>query len=328
MGQKLGILRAGAGISCSSKALSSLFIKTVSRCFAKKASDDSPPSNSDNIVTVCVPTLAESITEGTLASWEVALQGRVQRDQVLAQLETDKITVPVNSPCAGLLVERLVGVGQTVGVGQGLCRIDQRASSSEGADKEAQGIEGKKESAPTKPKQLDESPPLTFDARPVEEKVQPAPHLPSPQKAEARTEAMSRMRIRIAERMKESQNTSASLTTFNEVDMSAVMAMRDRYKDLFSKKHNAPGGDAQPVKLGLVSPFMMAVTRVLQERDFAVVNARISPHGHTIIHPASIDISVAVATPKVEEKHDPRLSLGIGDAGHSQLPRLWDFGGF
>jgi 2-oxoglutarate dehydrogenase E2 component (dihydrolipoamide succinyltransferase) len=106
---------------------------------------------------------------------------------------------------------------------------------------------------------------------------------------------MSRMRLRIAERMKEAQSTAASLTTFNEVDMHCIMALRAKYKDAFTKKHSSKdGGD---VRLGLMSPFVMAAARALQE--FPVVNASVAPDGRSIHYHGSVDISVAVATPKV-----------------------------
>lgn len=97
---------------------------------------------------------------------------------------------------------------------------------------------------------------------------------------------MNRMRLRIAERLKESQNTAASLTTFNEVDMSALLAMRNKYKDAVLEKHG--------VKLGFMSPFVRAAVAAL--KDIPAVNARIE--GDSIVYQDFVDVSVAVATPK------------------------------
>jgi 2-oxoglutarate dehydrogenase E2 component (dihydrolipoamide succinyltransferase) len=97
---------------------------------------------------------------------------------------------------------------------------------------------------------------------------------------------MNRMRLRIAERLKESQNTAASLTTFNEVDMTALLAMRNKYKDAVLEKHG--------VKLGFMSPFVRAAVAAL--KDIPAVNARID--GDSIVYQDFVDVSVAVATPK------------------------------
>ncbi|EPZ31941.1 Chloramphenicol acetyltransferase-like domain-containing protein, partial [Rozella allomycis CSF55] len=246
-----------------------------------------------NEVIIKVPFLADSINQGTLASWEKKKGEYVAQDEPVAQIETDKIGLPVNAPESGTIVETFANEGDTVEVGQDLFKL-------------AVG-EGKSESA--KPKAVDTKPSETNEKKTVETKaeasqvVTPTPSKPQPaatkvvpdtkqepkinfgERSETRVK-LSRMRLRIAERLKESQNTAASLTTFNEIDMTNLMEMRSLYKDDFQKKHSA--------KLGFMSAFIKASAIALQE--IPAVNAKID--GGDLVYHNYVDISVAVATPK------------------------------
>ncbi|CAI7591552.1 unnamed protein product [Penicillium bialowiezense] len=249
---------------------------------------------------VKVPNMAESITEGTLKQFSKQVGDFVERDEEIATIETDKIDVSVNAPEAGTIKEFLVSEEDTVTVGQDLVKIElggapEGGKKDEGAEKPKESE--KKESAPApaeaeKPKEAEPK----KAAPPAAEKPKEAPKAESqPQPAtvggrEERRVKMNRMRLRIAERLKQSQNTAASLTTFNEVDMSSLMEFRKLYKDDVLKKTG--------VKLGFMSAFSRAC--VLAMRDIPAVNASIEgPNGgDTIVYRDYVDISVAVATEK------------------------------
>ncbi|KAG0701335.1 hypothetical protein DFH29DRAFT_927354 [Suillus ampliporus] len=258
--------------------------------------------------TVKVPQMAESISEGTLRSWSKQVGDSVEVDEEVATIETDKIDVSVNAPTAGKIVELLAKEDDTVSVGQDLFRIEPgeggasaapqeqktdleepkdqqldktipepRAPSS--ADKQGGGVppEGPKESKKE----------VKQDSKPKEDKSKappPAPKAPG-NRGESRVK-MNRMRLRIAERLKESQNAAASLTTFNEIDMSSLMEMRKKYKDEVLKEHD--------VKLGFMSAFARACTLALKE----IPAANASIEGDEIVYHDYVDLSVAVATPK------------------------------
>lgn len=292
--------------------------------------------------------MAESISEGTLSSFSKQVGDHVEQDEEIASIETDKIDVSVNSPAAGVITELLVSEGDTVTVGQDLAKIDAGASGG-GAEKAKE-----EPKAPASEKQETSSQPEGQKEQPKEEKAPeppkqeqkkdtPAPPPPPPPppkepkrdaKAEAKQEdaaapspfgkgsrgehrvKMNRMRLRIAERLKQSQNTAASLTTFNEVDMTAVMELRKRYKDEILKTHN--------VKLGFMSAFAKA--SVLAMKELPAVNASIEgPNGgDTIVYRDYVDISVAVSTPKglvtpvlrnAESMNMIEIEKGIADLG-------------
>ncbi|KAK0724740.1 hypothetical protein B0H67DRAFT_480084 [Lasiosphaeris hirsuta] len=264
--------------------------------------------------TIKVPPMAESISEGTLKQWNKKIGDFVEQDEEIATIETDKIDVAVNAPEAGTIKEFLANEEDTVVVGQDLVRIETGGAPS-GGDKPAPESkeaapteEAAKETAPEKESQSTKAP------EPKTEQSKPAPPpAPTPEKKEVpkqeskaaqtpketlatlgnreeRRVKMNRMRLRIAERLKQSQNTAASLTTFNEVDMSALMEFRKLYKDEILKKTG--------VKLGFMSAFSRAC--VLAMRDLPGVNASIEgPNGgDTIVYRDYVDISVAVATEK------------------------------
>lgn len=265
------------------------------RCYAEK--------------TVQVPQMAESISEGTLKQWSKSVGDFVEADEEIATIETDKIDVAVNAPEAGVIKEFLVNEEDTVTVGQDIVKIDTDGQPSAGAS----ATEEKKTEEPKAPASQPDTSKTESSPEPKSEpKKEPAASKPaaSPPKAESKDAAgkesshptagpgsreerrvkMNRMRLRIAERLKQSQNTAASLTTFNEVDMSSLMEFRKLYKDDVLKKEG--------VKLGFMSAFARAC--VLAMRDLPAVNASIEgPNGgDTIVYRDYVDLSVAVATEK------------------------------
>lgn len=232
--------------------------------------------------TLTVPEMGESITEGTVAAWLVEDGQTVEQDEIVVQIETDKVTVDVRAPSEGMLVKQKAAVGDTVAVGQPLAAMRLGAaaaaessakSTSEAPAKEAAPEAGEASPAAAAPPAADEPVP-----------VPPQKQINLSESGERRVK-MTRMRKRIADRLKEAQNTAAMLTTFNEVDMSALIDLRSEYKDAFEKRHG--------VKLGFMSPFIKAATVALQEQP--EVNAFID--GDDIVYRDYVDVSVAVSTP-------------------------------
>lgn len=267
---------------------------------------------------VNVPEMAESITEGTLASFSKEVGDYVNQDELIATIETDKIDVEVNAPVSGTITELLVAPEDTVEVGQEIIKIEEGAAPEGGAKeapKEAPKEEApkeepkKEESAPKKEEPKKEAPAPKKEApksEPKKEtpKSESSPSFTSFSRNEERVK-MNRMRLRIAERLKESQNTAASLTTFNEVDMSGLMEMRKLYKDEFLEKTG--------IKFGFMGAFAKAST--LAMKDIPSVNAAIE-NNDTLVFRDYMDISIAVATPKglvtpVLRNAESRSILGI-----------------
>ncbi len=259
---------------------------------------------------VKVPSLGESITEATVLEWLVEKGTYVTLDQELVVLETDKVTVPVPSPVAGVLVDMAVGVDDVVEIGALLATVDETAEATSTPEEPA-APEASSAEAAVMPSARRLATETGIDTSTVEgtgrggrvlkEDVQRASK-PSP-KTEATPPSspvvsppaqsvsgerheevvpMSRLRRRIAERLVEAQNTAAMLTTFNEIDMSAVMALRSAHKESFHKKHG--------VKLGFTSFFAKAVIEGL--KAFPAVNAEI--RGTDIVYKNYYDIGVAV----------------------------------
>lgn len=265
---------------------------------------------------IVVPPLAESLSEGDI-KFEKSVGDVVTEDELLANVETDKTSIPINSPIAGKVVEILVEDSSTVKPGQNIMIIDTDGASARASSPKPATTEAPKET---------QTPLPPTPAAPEREAAQsptssPPPLPPQPtrtafaqQKSSVSVESvkseldglskgqfgsnvaaqqrtvsavkMNRMRQRIATRLKDAQNTYAMLTTFNEIDMSNLMEMRQRYKDVFLKKHG--------VKLGFMSAFVKASAYAL--KDQPVVNSVIE--GNQILYRDFIDISVAVATPK------------------------------
>ncbi|HET6583030.1 MAG TPA: 2-oxoglutarate dehydrogenase complex dihydrolipoyllysine-residue succinyltransferase [Nannocystaceae bacterium] len=300
-------------------------------------------------IQIRIPQMGESITEGVIARWLKAEGDAVAVDEPVVEVETDKITVEVPAPSAGVLARQSVAEGTTVGVGQTIGEIDETATAKAGNGKPASAPAPKPASAPAPPKPATAPPKGSAGSGPVahegeikggapppsdepvaagpsarleaarsgvdlasvsgsgrggriqkEDVVKAqapapvrAPATPTPTPAPAarparapgereERKAMSPLRRRVAQRLVESQNTAAILTTFNEVDMGEVMALRGRYKESFEKRHG--------VKLGFMSFFVKAAIEALKE--FPPVNAEID--GEDVVYHYHYDIGVAV----------------------------------
>lgn len=248
-----------------------------------------------------VPTMGDSITEGTIVDLPVAPGDFIQTDDVVVVLETDKVSVDVRATEGGRLVEVLGEVDDVVEVGSALFRIDTDADAPEPSSTPppitaTEDILTKEEVAPSAPvpapKAAAPEPPSPAEMAPPPKKAPPTPP-PKPEipaflgsRTERRTK-MSRMRQRIATRLKDAQNTAAMLTTFQECDMGNLMEMRKKHQDAFTAKHG--------IKLGFMSAFVQAATAALQE--VPIVNAYIDDETKEIVYREYVDISVAVASP-------------------------------
>eukprot|EP00339_Tiarina_fusa_P013829 CAMPEP_0117027522 /NCGR_PEP_ID=MMETSP0472-20121206/20111_1 /TAXON_ID=693140 ORGANISM="Tiarina fusus, Strain LIS" /NCGR_SAMPLE_ID=MMETSP0472 /ASSEMBLY_ACC=CAM_ASM_000603 /LENGTH=438 /DNA_ID=CAMNT_0004734793 /DNA_START=116 /DNA_END=1432 /DNA_ORIENTATION=+ len=268
------------------------------RTFVAPASFAAPSINlAMPVKTIDVPTMGDSITEGTIVDLPVAPGDYVQTDDVVVVLETDKVSVDVRAPEGGQLVEVFGEVDDVVEVGSGLFRIDTDAdapeASGEPIEETADNLTPEKEppaaeAAPAKPAPA--SAPHPAEPAPKAAPPPPPPQADTPaflgQRTERRTK-MSRMRQRIASRLKTAQNTAAMLTTFQECDMGALMELRKKHQDAFTAKHG--------IKLGFMSAFVQAATAALQE--VPVVNGFIDDETKEIVYREYVDISVAVASP-------------------------------
>lgn len=253
---------------------------------------------------VTVPNLGESITEATIGNWFKEAGDQVALDEPIAELETDKVAMEVNAPVAGILKVLLAKEGETVEVGAVIAEIEPGEAKPEAApEREEKKPEAAK--APTEEKILSPSAKKLSkeldvdisavtgtgkDGRVGKEDIIKAvsgePELkPVPVGEREERVRMTRMRKRIAERLKEAQNTAAILTTFNEVDMTAVIEARNRNKELFVKKHG--------VRLGFMSFFTKACIHALKE--IPSVNAEID--GDEIVYKNHYDIGVAISIP-------------------------------
>ncbi|XP_060938819.1 dihydrolipoyllysine-residue succinyltransferase component of 2-oxoglutarate dehydrogenase complex, mitochondrial [Limanda limanda] len=263
----------------------------------------------DEVVTVKTPAFAESVTEGDVR-WEKAVGDTVAEDEVVCEIETDKTSVQVPAPVAGVIEELLIPDGEKVEAGTPLFKLRKGAVAPKAAEAP------KAAAAPPPPSAAAPPPPAPSAVGPIPTTMPPVPPVPAhamdikpvsaikPTAARAapvaqaeggakgaRTESrvkMNRMRLRIAQRLKEAQNTCAMLTTFNEVDMRNISEMRTSYKDAFLKKHN--------IKLGFMSAFVKASAYALADQP--AVNAVIDDTTKEIVYRDYVDISVAVSTPK------------------------------
>ncbi|KAI8584564.1 hypothetical protein K450DRAFT_216924 [Umbelopsis ramanniana AG] len=230
---------------------------------------------------VKVPQMAESISEGTLKQWVKNVGDYVKQDEEVATIETDKVDVSVNSPASGTIIEVFAAEEDNVAVGADLFKLELGDAPKEGAASSEAKEEPKKEETKEEPKKQEAPKPAA--SQPSQPSEQPKAAFGN--RSENRVK-MNRMRLRIAERLKSAQDTAASLTTFNEIDMTNLMDLRTTYKDAVLKKHN--------VKFGFMSAFVKASAIALQE--LPAVNASID--GTDIVYHDYVDISVAVATPK------------------------------
>mmetsp|Transcript_3632 Transcript_3632/g.13040 ORF Transcript_3632/g.13040 Transcript_3632/m.13040 type:complete len:444 (+) Transcript_3632:85-1416(+) len=238
-------------------------------------------------VSVEVPQMGDSISEGEVAAVLKAVGDTVGADEVVAQIETDKVTIDVRAPQSGTISEVLVGEGDTVTVGHKVATLIPGEVEAKPVEEATPSAPPPSEAAAAPP------PPPVAEASPAKPPATPAPprqSVPAPpvdnaEPLEVRV-PMTRLRKRVAERLKDSQNTMAMLTTFNEIDMSKLMAMRSEYKDEFMETHSS--------KLGFMSAFIKAATVALKANP--AVNAVIE--GDDVIYRNYYDISVAVSSPK------------------------------
>ncbi|KAF5949432.1 hypothetical protein HYC85_011425 [Camellia sinensis] len=255
-------------------------------------------SDNGDLVEAVVPFMGESISDGTLAKFLKNPGDRVEVDEPIAQVETDKVTIDVASPEAGVIQKFTAKEGDTVEPGtkiavisksdEGVAHVAPSEKTSDKAASQPPPPAEKSEEDKKKPKvesaPVIEKPKATSAAAPAPKRAATEPQLP-PKERERRV-PMTRLRKRVATRLKDSQNTFAMLTTFNEVDMTNLMKLRSDYKDAFVEKHG--------VKLGLMSGFIKAAVSGLQNQP--IINAVID--GDDIIYRDYIDISIAVGTPK------------------------------
>jgi 2-oxoglutarate dehydrogenase E2 component (dihydrolipoamide succinyltransferase) len=274
---------------------------------------------------IMTPALGESVTEATVARWTKKAGDAVRKDEILVELETDKVSLEVAAPADGVLSEILAGEGDTVEPGTVLGKMSEGGAAAAPTKAEAPKAEAAPEpkaeapKAPAQPEVQTSKPAAPSAQRIAAEnnldlaKVSgsgkdgrvtkgdaiaaletrasapaPAAAPSAPRELHEREERvrMTRLRQTIARRLKEAQNNAAMLTTFNEVDMSAVMALRSEYKDVFEKRHG--------VRLGFMSFFVKACIAALKQ--VPDVNAEID--GQDIIYKNHYDIGVAVGTDK------------------------------
>ncbi|MEP4957122.1 MAG: 2-oxoglutarate dehydrogenase complex dihydrolipoyllysine-residue succinyltransferase [Paracoccaceae bacterium] len=277
-----------------------------------------PAASGGDSIDVMVPSLGESVSEATVSTWFKAVGDSVAQDEMLCELETDKVSVEVPAPAAGVLTEILAPEGATVDASAKLATL----SSSGGAVAAAPAPAATAASTAATPKDVENAPsakkamaeaglsadqvqgsgrdgrimksdvanaaaaakaaPAAIAAAPTN--VPRAPVSADDASREERVK-MTRLRQTIARRLKDSQNTAAMLTTYNEVDMTEVMALRNEYKDLFLKKHG--------VKLGFMSFFTKACCHAL--REVPEVNAEID--GTDIVYKNFVHMGIAAGTP-------------------------------
>jgi len=274
------------------------------------------------ILEMKVPSPGESITEVEIASWLVADGDYVEKDQAIAEVDSDKATLELPAEASGIITLK-AEEGDAVAVGQVVCLIDTAAAKPSGASKSAPSVEAKKETDPVAtPAPVAASAPAVTTpqkgagiASPAAQKIlaekgidpaqvagtgregritkedaqQAVPSMGSApthgSRGESRTK-LSMLRRKVAERLVAAKNETAMLTTFNEVDMSAIFALRKEYKDAFAAKHG--------VGLGFMSFFTLAVIRAL--KMFPAVNSMIDDKD--MITYDFCDISIAVSGPK------------------------------
>jgi 2-oxoglutarate dehydrogenase E2 component (dihydrolipoamide succinyltransferase) len=270
------------------------------------------------IFEVKVPQLSESVAEATLLQWKKKVGDAVGQDEILIEIETDKVVLEVPAPSAGVLTEIVVADGGTVVAEQLIAKIDSTAVATAApaaaapppvaapapAKAVAPAAKAGAAAAPSAAKILAENninagqvagsgrdgritkgDALSAAAGGAKSAAIPSAPIPMGDRPEERV-PMSRLRARIAERLLESQANNAILTTFNEVNMAPVIAMRNKYKDQFEKVHG--------VKLGFMSFFVKAATHALKK--FPLLNASVD--GNDIVYHGYFDIGIAVSSPR------------------------------
>jgi 2-oxoglutarate dehydrogenase E2 component (dihydrolipoamide succinyltransferase) len=248
------------------------------------------------IIDVVVPQLSESVAEATLVAWRKKAGEAVTRDENLIDIETDKVVLELPAPDGGVLVEIIKGDGATVVAGEVIARLDTEATVGASASaaappaaatpKAAAPAAAPIAAAPAAPKA---GPVLAAVARAATKATLPTPALAVSKVLAGRAEervAMSRLRARIAERLLQSKNENAILTTFNEVNMAPVMALRKQYGEKFEKEHG--------VRLGFMGFFVKAAVAALKK--YPILNASVD--GNDIVYHGYIDIGIAVGSPR------------------------------
>jgi len=318
----------------------------------QQKSEETPDAGGD-MIDVMVPTLGESVSEATVATWFKKEGDTVEADEMLCELETDKVSVEVPAPASGVLGKILKGEGETVEAGGKLAEMTTgkgaapgdtggaKPSAPEPAPAQTAAPDSGRtdvEDAPSAKKAMaeagisrDQVTGSGRDGRVMKEDVQKAvaaatsaksaapeakapPRAPVPADDAAREERvkMTRLRQTIARRLKDAQNTAAMLTTYNEVDMTEVMALRSQYKDEFEKKHG--------VRLGFMSFFTKACVHALKE--VPEVNAEID--GTDVVYKNFVHMGIAAGTPQglvvpvirdVDSKSFAEIEKEIGEKG-------------
>ena len=314
--------QAGSSTEITERKTSDASVSENTQAAPQKPGDSG--NSSGKPVDVMVPALGESVSEATVSTWFKKPGDSVAQDEMLCELETDKVSVEVPAPAAGTLSKILAKEGETVEAGGKLAVIASGggasvtappkggedtaapkapAAAEAGRGRDVEDAHSAKKMMAEKGLSPDDVTGTGKDGRIMKEDVQKALQSPAP-KAEAPAPAqaprapvaaedaareervkMTRLRQTIARRLKDAQNTAAMLTTYNEVDMGAVMGLRSEYKDLFEKKHG--------VKLGFMSFFVKACCHALQE--VPEVNAEID--GTDIVYKNFVHMGVAVGTP-------------------------------
>ncbi|MBO1113496.1 2-oxoglutarate dehydrogenase complex dihydrolipoyllysine-residue succinyltransferase [Bordetella petrii] len=275
------------------------------------------------ITDVVVPQLSESVSEATLLTWKKQKGAAVEADEILIEIETDKVVLEVPAPASGVLADIVEGDGSTVTSGQLIAKIDTAAKAAaaaapaeapkaeQAAEKAAaapapastasagvaspaaskilseKGVDAASVAGTGRDGRVTKADAQAASAAPA--KVAAAPAAPATLSLDGRPEQrvpMSRLRARIAERLLQSQQENAILTTFNEVNMQAVIDLRNKYKEKFEKEHG--------IKLGFMSFFVKAAVAALKK--FPLINASID--GKDIIYHGYFDIGIAVGSPR------------------------------
>lgn len=267
------------------------------------------------IIEILVPELSESVSEATLLEWKKQPGEAVGQDEILIDVETDKVVLEVPAPSAGVLVEIVKGDGSTVTSGEVLARIDTAATATVAAPAAETSAQAPT-AAPAAAASVTAASPAASkilaekgvevasvegtgrdgrvtkaDALGAQAGAKPAaaPVAPVALSLDGRPEQrvpMSRLRARVAERLLQSQQENAILTTFNEVNMHAVIELRKQYRDTFEKEHG--------VKLGFMSFFVKAAVAALKK--YPILNASVD--GKDIIYHGYFDIGIAVSSPR------------------------------
>lgn len=239
--------------------------------------------------TVDIPKFPESVTQGKVASVEVKVGDEVPEDTIIALIETDKTTLEVRTDKSGVVQSIAISEGDMVKEGNQIAVIDEKEVAKKKKKRSAAPVEDSNNNDSAAPESKSDSKQPAAEEQEEPKKAAPTPAVePKPVGGSrvSHSKGLSMMRLRIADRLKGSQNTNALLTTFNEIDVTNLVNLRAKYKDAFEKKHG--------VKFGLMSPFVKASAHALM--DVPVINAYWK--GDSIEYHDFVDISVAVSAPK------------------------------